>query len=67
MSYGLSFAEDFFTGNTDGIGEVDIRELYPVSKRPQCVVQALVSMEACEPAQFRTIVKKALEIGRAHV
>jgi hypothetical protein len=60
MSYGLSFAEDFFTGNTDGIGEVDIRELYPVSKRPQCVVQALVSMEAHQPGEFRRMVKKAL-------
>ena len=61
MSYGLSFAEDFFTGQPDGeIGGDDIRALYPVSKRPQCVVQALVSLESREPAQFRDMVKKVL-------
>jgi len=61
MSFSLSFAEDFFTGSPDGeIGGEDIHNLYPVSKRPQNVVQALVSMEARQPDEFRAMVKKAL-------
>lgn len=61
MSYELSFSEDFFTGHPDGeIGGDDIHNLYPVSKRPQCVAQALVSMEKRQPAQFRAMVQDAL-------
>jgi len=61
MSYELSFSEDFFTGYPDGeIGGDDIHNLYPVSSRPQCVVQALVSLEALEPAEFQEMVKEAL-------
>ena len=61
MSFSLSFAEDFFTGSPDGeIGGEDIHNLYPVSKRPQNVVQALVSMEARQPDEFRRMVKEAL-------
>jgi hypothetical protein len=61
MSYSLSFSEDFFSGTPDGeIGGEDIHNLYPVSKKPQCVVQALVSMEAHQPGEFRRMVKKAL-------
>jgi hypothetical protein len=61
MSYSLSFSEDFFTGYPNGeIGGDDIRNLYPVTSRPQCVVQALVSLEAREPAEFRSMARKAL-------
>ena len=61
MSFSLSFAEDFFTGSPDGeIGGDDIHKLYPVTPRPQNVVQALVSMEARQPKEFRAMVKKAL-------
>lgn len=61
MSYSLSFSEDFFSGTPDGeIGGDDIHKLYPVTARPQCVVQALVSLESREPAEFRGMVKKAL-------
>jgi hypothetical protein len=60
MSYELSFAEDFFTGGTDGIGELDLSELYPVTRTPQCVMQALVSEEKLRPRQFREMVKEVL-------
>lgn len=61
MSYSLSFAEDFFSGTPDGeIGSDDIHKLYPVSKRPQSVMQALVSMEAHQPGEFRRMAKNAL-------
>jgi hypothetical protein len=61
MSYSLSFSEDFFSGTPDGeIGGDDIHKLYPVTPRPQNVVQALVSMEARQPKEFRAMVKKAL-------
>ena len=61
MSYSLSFSEDFFTGQPDGeIGGDSIRRLYPVTRRPQSVMQALVSLEAREPTQFRAIVQEAL-------
>jgi hypothetical protein len=58
--YSLSFAEDFFTGDSDGIGEVDIHDLYPVTRKPQSVMQALVSMEKLAPARFREMVKETL-------
>jgi hypothetical protein len=61
MSYELSFSEDFFSGTPDGeIGGDDIHKLYPVTPRPQNVVQALVSLEARQPKEFRAMVKKAL-------
>ena len=60
MSYELSFSESFFSGDADGIGETDIRALYPVSKRPQCVMQALVSDEYYCPRVFRRMVKEVL-------
>lgn len=61
MSYSLSFSEDFFSGTPDGeIGSDDIHKLYPVTDRPQSVVQALVSMEARQPVKFMAMVKKAL-------
>lgn len=58
--YELSFTEDFFTGGTDGIGELSLTELYPVTKRPQSVMQALVSEEGLRPRQFREMVKEVL-------
>jgi hypothetical protein len=61
MSYSLSFAEDFFTGTPDKeIGSDDLRNCYPVSERPQCVLQALISMEKFEPVEFRGMVKEVL-------
>jgi len=61
MSYSLSFAEDFFSGTPDGeIGSDDIRKLYPVTRRPQNVVQALVSNEYYCPRTFRRMVKEIL-------
>ena len=59
--YALSFTEDFFTGNPDGeLGGDDLRNFYPVSDRPQCVLQALISEEVKEPAYFREMVKDTL-------
>lgn len=61
MSYELSFAEEFFTGEPDGeLGGDDIRACYPASKRPQCVMQALVSEEKYRPQLFRETVNEAL-------
>jgi hypothetical protein len=60
MSYELSFAEDFFTGDAAGIGEYDISDIYPVSKRPQCVMQALVSEEKLAPVRFRGMAQEVL-------
>lgn len=61
MSYSLSFTEDFFSGTPDGeVGSDDIHKLYPVTARPQNVVQALVSLETQDPATFRRMTKKAL-------
>jgi hypothetical protein len=61
MSYSLSFSEEFFSGHPDGeIGGDDIRRLYPVTERPQSVIEALVSMESLQPAEFRVMVKEVL-------
>jgi len=61
MSYELSFSEDFFTGTPDSeISRDDIHNIYQVTKRPQCVMQALVSLEKLQPAYFRAMVKKVL-------
>lgn len=59
MSYELSFAEDFFTG-CFVIDENDIRTLYPITTRPQSVIQALVSLEKLRPSYFRSMVKDVL-------
>jgi hypothetical protein len=58
MSYELSFSEDFFTGQPDEI--LDLRKSYPATKRPQCVMQALISIEKFMPAYFRALVREAL-------
>lgn len=59
--YELSFAEDFFTGQPDGeIGGDDVRNLYPVTRRPQSVMQALISDEHLEPRYFKRMVKDVL-------
>lgn len=59
--YELSFAEDFFTGEPDGeLGGDDIRNLYPVTPRPQSVIQALISEEKTSPDYFRKMVKDTL-------
>lgn len=59
--YSLSFAEDFFMGTPDGeISPDNLRNLYPITPRPQSVMQALVSMEIYEPGEFRRMVKKVL-------
>jgi len=61
MSYSLSFAEDFFTGDPiRELGGDDIHNCYPISKRPQCVLQALVSMEKFQPAEFKEMVREVL-------
>jgi len=38
----------------------DISKSYPVTKRPQCVMQALISTEKLLPKYFRVLVKEAL-------
>jgi hypothetical protein len=61
MSYELSFSEDFFTGNPDReLGGDDIHNCYPITKRPQCVLQALVCEEANEPESFKRMVQEVL-------
>jgi len=63
MSYDLSFTQDFFIGFPEGvIGETDIRTCYPVSERPQSVMQALVSEEKLNPIAFKVMVKETLGI-----
>lgn len=41
MAYGLSFSEEFFTGD----GEVDVYDIEP-SDKPTSVLQAIISMDA---------------------
>jgi hypothetical protein len=61
MSYELSFSEEFFTGEPEGeIGGDDLRNIYPATLTPQCVMQALVSTEKYRPGQFRTMVQETL-------
>ena len=62
--YSLSFAEDFFIGD-EGC-DCPLCELYVVSRRPQNVMQALISMEKLAPARFRTMVKEVLGYDLPH-
>ena len=58
MGYSLSFAEDFFTD--EGYDEGRVREMATVTRRPQSVMQAIVSEEKLAPARFRRMVEKVL-------
>lgn len=58
MSYGLSFSEEFFTDN--GYDEGRAREDATVTRRPQSVMQALISEEKLAPARFRKMIKDVL-------
>jgi len=58
MGYSLSFAEDFFTD--EGYDEGRVRETATITRRPQSVMQAIVSEEKLAPARFRRMVEKVL-------
>lgn len=60
MIYELSFSEEFFTGSSIGIGDLDLTELFPVTHTPQTVMQALVSAEKLRPRWFREMIKVVL-------
>ena len=59
--YDLSFSEEFFMGQPDGeIGGDDFQYLYPITPRPQSVIEALLSEEHHNPKAFREMIKEVL-------
>ena len=60
--YELCFTEeDFFTGIPDiELGSDSLFASYPVSQRPRCVLQALISEAKLNPQYFKDMVKDVL-------
>jgi len=63
MSYELSFAEDFFSGNECiPSGDDDIINCYSASSRPKSVLQSLVSLARLHKDDFFVLVNEVLSI-----
>lgn len=59
--YEICMTEDFFTGSPDiELGSDSLFCSYPVSKRPQCIMQALISEAKLNPKYFKDMVKDVL-------